>query len=209
MLGHLRADLEEELRSRGVPVRVEYGPVAPSRVAELKDVVVVEYDPAGDTIGAPKALGGNPRRRFNRAVAALVRIHTRNTVTGARRQDHEDRAHRIVDQVLVSLDEVLRGGRGEPLRRYTWRVDGAAFEPLSAEPGQTPVGATYVLRISIDRGVFDAPWSGEAADEFAIGAGDYGSDFDPDDYEVGGGISSSTKVHGSTGEGAGETSCGA
>jgi hypothetical protein len=197
MLGHLRADLEVELRARGVPVRVEYGPVDPSRLAELHDVVVVEYDPAGDVIGGAKALGGNPKRRFNREVAALVRVQAHATIAGARRQDHEDRAHRFVDQVLVALDDVLRGGRGGtggvPLRRYTWRCTGGAFQAVSAEPGQVPTGATYVLRISIDRGVFDAPWSDEAAPEFELEAGS---------------ISSTTKVHGSIGEGAGETSCG-
>jgi hypothetical protein len=193
MLGHLRADLQDELRSRGVPVVVEYGPVAPGRVAELRDVVSVEHDPAGDTLGGAAALGGNPPRRFTRTVGALVRIHSKASVNGARRQDHEDRAHRLVDQVLVSLDNVLRGGRGTPLRRHTWRMTGGAFESLSAEAGQVPTGATYVMRIEIDRGVFDAPWSGDAAPEFAIGEG---------------GIASSTRVYGSTGEGAGETSCG-
>jgi hypothetical protein len=203
MLGKIARRLEATLREeRSCPVRVEYGPVTPARLVELRDVVVVEYDrQGGDTVGGPRARGGNPRRRFNRSVACLARIHATSTVAGARAQDHEDRAQALVDQVLCALDDVLRGGEldGDGLQvagtQHAWTAGRGKFEDLADEAGARVLpGATYVLPFTIERGVHDVAFGGDSAVEFTFAAGS---------------IASRTDVYGSTGEGAGETSCGA
>ena len=202
MLGDVRARLEANLRARPVPVRVEYGPVDSARVGELRDVVVVEYDRgSSDAISAPRARGGNPRRRFERAVACKATIYVTNTVAGARRQDHEDRAQKVIDQVLVALDDVLRGGQLDasgvqiPGTSQAWAAGPGSFVDL---PG-TAVGAAYEVAFVIHRGVFD--------ERGTFGAGS-GSGAAPEFVLSAGSIESRTDVFGSTGEGAGETSCG-
>lgn len=183
MLGAIRAGLEAKLRARGVPTRVEYGPVEPARLLELRDVVVVEHDPAGDSLGGPRSVGPkrNPRVRFVRAVGVVVRVFAASTKDGARRQEHEDRLHLLLDQVQVALDDVLRGDG-----HWVWRQTRAAFESL--EVGRT--GAEYAMHLEVERSVVDTPW-----DQSAVPIGTIA------------GINSTTKVYGQTGEGAGETSC--
>ena len=132
-------------------------------------------------------------------MACKVTIYATSTVAGARRQDHEDRVQAIVDQVLVALDDVLRGGKldvsGVQVANtsHAWTAGRGSFADV---PG-TAVGAVYELAFAIHRGVFDVrdvfgPGSG-AAPEFSLSAGS---------------IESRTDVFGSSGEGAGETSCG-
>jgi hypothetical protein len=152
MLGRIRAELQTALRSRGVPVVVEYGPVVTSRMGELADIVVLEHDPAGDAVGAPKAIGGIPRRRFSYTQRFIARVHGKSTAPGSRRQDHETRCNRIVEQVLIGLDDVIRGSG------TTWRCTGGRFAPFAAA-GEQPQGASYELRFEVDAGVFDRVWS--------------------------------------------------
>lgn len=190
MLGRLRAELQTELRSRGVPVVVEYGPVTPSRLGEMGDAVVVEYDPAGDAVGAPKAIGGIPRRRFTHTQRCLATVHGKATVPGARRQDHEARALKLAQQVLICLDNKLRG------EGYVWRSTGGRFA-MFAEAGQQPAGATYEIRFEVDAAVFDREWSDEDPPTVTIG-GDGGV-----------GISSTTRASLVATVGDGDVACGA
>lgn len=195
MLGRIYRRFEQALRTeRGVPVRVEYGPIEPARVGELRDVFVVQYADGDDT-GAPHAIGGNPKRRFSRAIGCELHVYATATTSGASRRDHEDRAQSLVGQALLALDDVLRGGElddaGEqiPGTSYQWAPGRGSFERT---PGAS-AGAHYVLPFTVHETVRDTPFAGTALDEFTMGATS---------------IASRTNVYGSTGEGAGETSCG-
>ena len=181
MLGRLRAQLETELRSRGVPVRVEYGPAVPGRTSSPVDVVVVSYDPSGDAFGA---LARGARVRMTRTVRMVAEVRAHANVAGARRQDHEDRAQRIVDSVLLSLDQALRGAG------YIWRSTGGRFV---ADAERLPEGALYELAFEAERSVRDQDWAESDPEAFELEAGS---------------IASRTSVFGSLGEGAGETACG-
>jgi hypothetical protein len=198
MLLGIKQRLEEDLRTnRGVPVAVEYGPVSPARVAELRDVVVVEYE--GPDAIAPRRGGG----LYTISTGVKVSLHVTSRKAGARREEHEERARRILARYLLpSLDWVLRGGEHDDDdglvegTAYAYRHGPGGFEPLVDENGKrAQVGATYVLRLAIEDCATDETWSeGEFADPtFALG---------PD------AISSTTKVKGEGTEGAGQTACG-
>lgn len=197
MLGDIRHRLERTLREeRFCPVRVEYGPVSPARVGEMRDVVVVEYDRgAGDSFSEPRTKGGNPVRVFTRSVGMKATIYARATMSGARRQDHEDRAYAIGTQLLVALDQVLRGGKVDDAgvqilnTQHAWAPGRGSFADL---PGESAF-AVYELPFVVHAGVHAAVFGGDAAPEFTIGADN---------------VASRTNVYGSAGEGAGETSCG-
>lgn len=197
MLGDIRARLERTLREeRSCPVRVEYGPVSPGRVGELRDVIVLEYDRGnGDSFDAPRARGGNPARRFTRSVGCKATLYATATMAGARRQDHEDRCFAIGNQLLVALDNVLRGGKVDASgvqvanTQHMWERGKGAFVEQAGES----TGAVYALPFVIHTGVHDAVFGGDAAPEFTLAAGN---------------VASRTNVYGSNGEGAGETSCG-
>jgi hypothetical protein len=193
--------LDKELRDlRGVPIAVEYGPVTPARVAELRDVLVLEYD-GPDAIGPKRAMGGNPAPRFTVSVGVKVSLHATSRLSGARREEHEERARMLLNKhVLAALDDVLRGGEsdadGELVEgsAYSYRFASAGFEPLVDEQGKrVAVGATYVLRLIVDDCATDEIWDVAADPTFALG---------PD------AISSTTKVKGEATEGAGQTACG-
>ncbi len=195
MLGRIARRLETVLRvDRGVPLRVEYGPIEPARVGELRDAIVVQYS-GGDSVGGARAIGGNPKRRMTRTIGCELHVYASSTVSGATRRDHEDRAQSIVGQALLALDDVLRGGEsdadGEYVdgTAYTWRPGAGAFERAQGIAS----GAHYVLAFTVDETIRDAPFAGTPLEEFTMGAAS---------------IASATNVYGSTGEGAGETSCG-
>ncbi len=192
MLGRITSRLRAELREeRGCPVVVEYGPLAPGITGWGRDLIVVQHpDAGGDETTAPRALG----RRFNRALACEVHVYAKASVAGAQRRDHEDRAQRIVGQVLVALDDVLRGGESDgdgeliPGTAYAWEQGSGGFD---RGPGGSADGAHYVLPFTIHEAVVDRPFDNSPTPSWELD-----------------GISSRTDVYGSTGEGAGETSCG-
>jgi hypothetical protein len=199
MLGEIRHRLERTLREeRHCPVRVEYGPVSPDRIGEARDVIVVEYDRnAGDTFGPPRTMGKKgvgTERRFTRSVGCKATIYARATVAGARRQDHEDRAFSIGTQLLIALDDVLRGGRVDDAgaqianTQHAWDRGTGQF---TDQPGET-THAVYELPFVIHTGVHDAVFGGDT----------------PPGFTLGDNVANRTNVYGSNGEGAGETSCG-
>ena len=202
MLGLIHRRLERELREqRGCPVRVVYGPLEPAVLANPGDLIVLQHpDGPSDDVGAPRALGGNPRRRFSRAIACEFHVYAKATVDGATRRDHEDRAQKLVNQVLAALDDVLRGGEeetdedGEIVHidgtSYQWSQGRGGFD---RGPGGVANSAHYVQAFTVHEPGTDAPFDGAPLDEFTL---------------AGGSIASRTNVYGSTGEGAGETSCG-
>ncbi len=158
MLYEIGKDLGVALRAKGCPMRVEYRPRL-ERTAPTTVGIELAPDEQDGTVGPPRAVGGNPPRRFTWNVPAVLRIFARSTAAGARASDHDREAGRAVEAVLVCLDDVLRGGR-----RLLWRVRGIRPETVSDEQGsEQPVGAVVLVRFEVERAVFARKWDGSPA----------------------------------------------
>jgi hypothetical protein len=167
MLYEVSRDVGTALRAKGCPFGVVYRQRLARVVGVLENVVELAPDEQPGTVGPPKAVGGNPARRFTWFVPGSAGVHAVAKVAGARAQDHERQADRAVESLLVALDDVLRGGR-----RLLWTVRGITpVELEDAADSETPLGVVREVRFEIQRGVFAVKWDGSGASVSAPLAG--------------------------------------
>lgn len=192
MMHSITLEVAAQLRARGVPHAVVYGPERTGTTVTGPVRIVIERDrAAGDGIGPARSVHTNPKMRAVRAIGCVARVFAKSNVAGAGGHDHEAVADQLIDALVVALDVVVRSNQ------TLWSPVSGKFltaEDLAARGLTTWPGVVYELRFTVDRGVFDLDFAGEAAPEADVGPG-------------GVGIKSTTKVT-VNGVGTPETACG-
>lgn len=191
MLYGIAHRVEAALKARGIPFPVVYGPErTDTTTLGTRTRIVIERDrEGGDSVGPARSVHTNPNMRAVRAVGAVARVFAKSERAGAGVQDHEGVADKLVDRLHVALDSIIRSDQ------TLWAVSSAKLlnaNELEQRGLKTWPGVVYEIKFSVDRGVFDTDWTGEAAPEAELGADS---------------ISSTTTVK-LNGVGGGETACG-
>jgi len=170
MLAAITDQLREALDARGVPVTaipVVYGPESLGQTTLAQSHIVIERSRSmGDTWGPGHAPMRNPRQIFSVQVGAVCRIFARSSLSGARTQDHERVADQLAGQVMVALREIVVA------RKTIWRVMSSRLltrDDMAERNMQTWAGVVYEILFSVDRGVLDTDYAGEAATEATAG----------------------------------------
>lgn len=164
--------LRTSLKAKGVPCDIIYGPPqVPLKVGDTRIEFFRDYA-TGDSLDAPRGVHRNPRMVRRRLVAVCVRIFARSTKKGAQRHDHEDLADQLADMALVALHDIARE------QRIPLQVQRAGFAQDETTDGWA--GVVYELRFSVERGVFDRTFQGDAATESTLTATSGRTDVDID-----------------------------
>lgn len=128
-----------------------------------------------------------------RAIGCVLRIYAKSELVGAAVHDHERLADQLLDRVEVALRKIVAQRRTLHQITSSKLLDEAALSLIGLE--QWP-GVVYELRFSVDRGVFDTAWDGEAKPGIAAEVAPLA------------GIASETIVRLQNGAGDEETACG-
>lgn len=167
MIHEITVSVAAELKKRGVPYAVVYGPERQGTVLQSPTRIVIERDrQAGDGLGPARSVHTNARMHGVRAVGCVARIFAKANVAGAGVQNHEALADLLVDKVFVALDKVIRSNQ------TLWKTVSGKFlsgDELAARELTTWPGVVYELRFTVDRGVFDTDFAGEAAPQTNVG----------------------------------------
>jgi len=161
-------EVETELKARGVPLPVVYGPERGDLTITFARIVIERDRDKGDAIGPGRGRTVNPQMVAIRSMGAVCRVYAQSTESGAGVHDHERMADQAVDRIHVALEKIVK------LRTTLYHVTAAKL--LSAQELamrgllQWP-GVVYELRFSVDRGVFDTDWTGAAKPESVLGTG--------------------------------------
>lgn len=160
------------LKAKGVPFEITYGPQpVPDKVGGTRIEMFRDYQ-AGDTLAPARAVHRNPRMVRSRLVSAVVRIFARATVKGAQRHDHERLADQLADMVIVALHDISRE------QRTPMQITRAGL--VSDDTTDGWAGVAYELRVTLERGVFDRTFQGDAAAEADLTATSGVTDVDID-----------------------------
>lgn len=153
--------VDRQLRARGFPLRVSYGPERAPRTTTSKPGIVMTRDTElGDNIGPPVGTKSNPDARYSRALACVVKIYAQSGKSGAAYQDHEAEAGRISDGVITAIDDVVKAG-GLIVQFTEHRVMGEKdFEGCEAWPG-----VAILLRFELVEHVLKLKYNGDARPE--------------------------------------------
>ncbi len=155
--------LRAALKAKGVPSEIVYGPTqVPAKVGASRIQFLRDYE-AGDQVRGPNSQRMNPRQVAVRAMGGKILVFASSAIEGAQRHNHERLAEQVVDMVHVALHDIVSQAMTQ------WRIQRASFVADATTDGWA--GVVYELRFSVDRGVADLSWSGEAAAEFDVVAG--------------------------------------
>jgi len=161
MLAAITDQLREALVTRKVPFEVVYGPDRNDASAFSGPRIVIERDrEAGDEVLPPRTGRKNPSVIYTRVISARARIFAQSTMAGATSADHERLADQVVDHLLVALREIIVA------RKNAFGIGNGGLltaEQLDADGLRTWPGAVYEQPFTVDRGVLDTVWAGEAA----------------------------------------------
>lgn len=193
MLYAIARELGDALKAQGVPFPVVFalGREPTDSIGTARERIVFEQklDQKSDQIVPIVGVHKNARMPFVRQQAATIRIFARSSASGAKSNEHAERAEQVLDHVLAELNEIVRA------RRNALACGASGFVSLADEKGASAYsGAIYELDITIDRGVYRTTWAGDKRPEATFGPG-------------GVGIRSTTKVSLGGGD-APETACG-
>lgn len=169
MIYELTQRVATEMTAKSCPFPVLYGPerMAPSAINSTR-VVIMRDRQGSEAVDAPRTQQRNPKAVMMRGIPGVLRVYATSTVAGAAVQDHEDLADQIVDLLLVAIRKVVTTAK------TMWRIVSAGL--LSAEALQligleTWPGVVYEMKFVVDRGVMDAPYTGEPKPEATLAAG--------------------------------------
>lgn len=169
MIKGIAIRVQDELKAKGVPFGLVYGPERQASTPSSPSRIVIERDrKAGDGFGPARSVHTNPRMRAVRAIGCVARIFAKSNKAGADVGDHEGVCDAVVDKVTIALDKVIRSDQ------TLWTIVSGKLlnqEELAARDLTTWPGVVYELAFTIDRGVFDTDYAGEAASEAEIGDG--------------------------------------
>lgn len=165
MLYQIMRQLDEAMKEQHVPFPVIFGPESTDAVTSTKERIVIEHrGPGADTFTPPTSKQTNPEMPFIRHQGARLLIYARSSVLGATWHDHTERAERVLDHVLVELDQIVR------IRKNTMKLGAGSFIEVPDAAGSPVKGvAVYALDFSIDRGVFKKTWEGRVREEVVVG----------------------------------------
>lgn len=163
MIHAIFLSLRSALKAKGVPFECIYGPSpVPMSVGGSRIQVMRDYD-ASETPGAPRGRFTNPRMSAVRGVPAVVRIFAKATVAGAQRHEHERLADSIADQVQTELHKIIRAIP----TLYAFTRMGLVADTTTPDGW---AGVVYEIRFTVDRGVTDTTWVGDAMSEMTMTA---------------------------------------
>ncbi len=165
MIHEIGKELEAVLRTAGCPLRVDDGPESTQTTTFGRERIVIEHVPGGDSFGPTRSQHVNPDHRMTWIVGCKVTIYAQSPSAGARPFEHRRRASRVLNMVLVGLEQVARTNRN------AWRPTGGGFvTPADLAASEAQAGAVYELTFTYDRPVVVQTWAGESAAEFTLGA---------------------------------------
>lgn len=169
MMHDLGIALRARLAVQSCPLPVVDGPeefdaavtYAPSRI-------VIEHDDQ-DAFVNGRGVRANPARAaWFRKVGGKITIYGQSPRPAAVPFEHRLYVDRVLDLVVTSLDEAVRG-----TLRCNLEISSGGFEPLAdLEGSKRAAGAKYVLRFAVERGVATKTWAGAARPEAEIGGAD-------------------------------------
>lgn len=163
MIYTLARDVGAKLLARKFPVRVAYGPERLQREG-YDPVIVIERDRGGsDRIGPAVGVQRNARKRMVRMLAVRATIYAVSTLPGAMIHDHERDCERLIDALLVALDEWQAAERAGALEISEARYLAAA----DRNDVETWPGVVYVIRFFVRRAVYALTYEGDAKPEAA------------------------------------------
>ena len=160
MIYSIGRELEARLRAKGCPFKV-VDREAFKKTAWTSGIVVLEE--TGDTYAPPTSQSINPKRYYDGKIGAKLTIYARSTNAGALEFEHRRLARQVVDIVLVGL-RYIRGAR----RQHIAIGNGSWGDIEDLAGSERKGGVVYELAITVDRGVADVNFAGDAAAEFTF-----------------------------------------
>lgn len=168
MIHAIATELTAALAAQDCPLKVIDGPEPTKATTHARErIVIEENDDADDSFGPIRTPQKNPRARVLVKVPAKITIYAQAVGASTAQWEHRRRARRILDVVLVALDDVLR------TRKQPYELGRGRFVPLAdQEASSVPAGAVYELTLSIERNVFEKTWEGDKKPEATLGGVD-------------------------------------
>lgn len=153
--------VRDRVRAKGLPSAIEftYGPPqVPSKVGGSRLYMNID-DEAGDQIKPTASQRPNPKIVHVRAIGVRVVIYAHDTRQGAHRGHHEAVALNISQMVHAALDSVINAAKTR------WTPGRYGF--VAVEGSDDWAGRAYEMRFTVDTGIEDVTWKGDAAPEVA------------------------------------------
>lgn len=157
MIHAIGEQLATALQTAGIPIPVIDGPERRPTTTFSRERVVLEHF-GEDTIISKHRADRNPQTRFSRVVAYKATIYAQNPSKGSAEFEHRRRAEAMVDQVIIALDAIVKARQN----LMEWK-SGKFVTPDDMKSAETLGGAIYELTFTIDRGVTNASWTGQAS----------------------------------------------
>jgi len=157
---HNLRDMLEELR---FPLVWVYGPTPTSIDQYLQNVIVIQRDRSGksDAITAVVGVQRNARKMRVRNLMAELRIYARSSVVGAHIGNHERECEKLVDAMIVALEEW-----GTAARAGNIPITEARYLTAEERDGvETWPGVVYLIRFEVPRSVQRRDYDGNGRPE--------------------------------------------
>lgn len=162
MLHEVGVDLQASIGSRGCPFPVIDGPEYRPTGTFGRERIVIEYSGDDGFVSTHKPGGLKPLTFYTRKQAAKITIYAQSPRKGAIYWEHQRRAEKVLDFVLVGLYKVA-SKRANVLALQS----GQFVLPEDLKAAETPGGAVYELKFTFDRAVADRIWD-DAADPTTV-----------------------------------------
>lgn len=160
MIHEVGRELEAKLLAKGCPFKVVDR--ENSKPTAWRNIIVIEE--TGDTYQPASSQSRNPKRYFDGRIGAKLTVYAQSTKTGALEFEHRRIARRVVDHALIALRTI----RAERMVAFLG-IGAGRFVPIEdLAASERPGGCAYELLFTIDRGVADLNWVGEAAPEATL-----------------------------------------
>lgn len=165
MIREIGVELQAELKKQGVPFVVVDGPEPTKTTTWGRERIVIEYDADGtDSLGAPRSISINPKRRYESLEACKLTIYAQSTASGSLVAEHRRRAKLVRDEVLVAL-ELVAAKRKNRFVPGTGRL----ITPPDLAETERAGGAVYELKFGYSRAVEARTWAGAKRAEGTVG----------------------------------------
>jgi hypothetical protein len=157
MIHEIGVELQAAIASRRCPFEVIDGPEFRDTSTFGRERIVIEYDGDDGYVATHKAGGPRPITIYSRQQACKITIYAKSPSKGATYWEHQRRASKVLDFVLVGLYKVAKE------RKNLLEVKSGHFMlPDDFKGTETPGGAKYELKFTFDRGVADRLWDDTA-----------------------------------------------
>lgn len=150
--------VRDAVKAKGMPFEFVYGP---ARVPVSNGATRLTWQRergVSETLKPPIVNHRNPRMVATRGLPILVRIHAQSTKPGAQMHDHEEIARAISEQVITEVHKATRTFGTTYQLAFSGLVDNVDVPDGWA-------GVVHEIKFSVDDGISDVAWTGEAAEE--------------------------------------------